>query len=105
MNGSLHPKMKNLVILDIGRAPRFRASVRHGRGQVRFSGKRGMKPPRGRPRGGGGTCHKGGMVVSSPPSYIFPQKYFNGNHWVLIIDAPGIFEESVSVLRLIRSSD
>jgi hypothetical protein len=35
-------------------------------GVVRFPGKRDLKPPRERPRGGGGTYRNGGMGASAP---------------------------------------
>jgi len=57
--------MKILKLLNIGGLPAS-GPLRGTAGQVRFPGSRKLKPPRERPRGGGGTYRNGGMGASAP---------------------------------------
>ena len=60
--------MKITEFLDIGRAPRLRASISWGKFGFQKIGL--LKPPRERPRGGGGTYRNGGMGASAPIIYL-----------------------------------
>jgi len=66
MNGSSHPKHENLVNTAYweGSPPHGLGTAR--RGKFGFRGNRELKPPRERPRGGGGTYRNGGMGASAP---------------------------------------
>ena len=63
-----HPNHENLVNTGYwkGSPPQGLSEAR--RGKVGFGKILGLKPPRERPRGGGGTYHNGGMGASAPIS-------------------------------------
>jgi hypothetical protein len=77
MNGSSYPNHENLVNNGYweGSPPQGLGTAR--RGKFGFRGNRELKPPRERPRGGGGTCRNGGMGASAP--IISPGVIFAGN--------------------------
>ena len=56
--------------MNIRRAPRLWAPLGARRGKVGFRENRGLKSPRERPRGGGGTYRNGGMGASAPIIYL-----------------------------------
>ena len=70
MNGRSHLKDENLVNTGYweGSPPQGLGTAR--RDKFGFRENRKLKPPRERPRGGGGTYHKGGMGVSAPIIYL-----------------------------------
>ena len=70
MNGSLHPKDENLVNPGYreGSPLQGLGTARRGKSGFRENGE--LKPPRERPRGGGGTCHKGVWGYQPPIIYL-----------------------------------
>jgi hypothetical protein len=70
MNGGSHSIDENLVKTGYweGSPPQGLGTAR--RGKIGFRINRKVKPPRERPRGGGGTYPNGGMGASSPVIYL-----------------------------------
>jgi hypothetical protein len=66
MNGSSHPNDENQQknVMRAGSLPQGLFSARRGKFGFRENGE--LKPPRERPRGGGGIYRNGGMGASAP---------------------------------------
>ncbi len=75
-----YPNIGTGKTMDLMMPPRLRAAPRHGGASSVFWWEHSLKPPRERPRGGGGTYHNLGVWGHQPPSlWLTPKNCDKGD--------------------------